>query len=277
MSCSRSAPISGCRRIDRQSASSSSPPRSITRSDSANLPMSCSSPAVCASSCSSLDLPICLARSRENARPPRNGATRASHARSSVRIRLDEHAPREVRVLPRALAGDVDQPRHVREHEHVQEHEDQRAQPELRVDLGDHRDDCDVHGDRDDELAHRPQPLARSGCPSRIANSGWAMTKFAAMIATAAPRGAARIRHPVGAVERLDHDRDDAVGVAEPAMLMRKRPPAVALDDPRRRRTRPQGLGTRHGIEETDRENAGNEGRRHHDLPRVAPSPAAPL
>ena len=49
-----------------QSCSVSETSRSITRSDSANLPMSCSRPAVWASSWSLLDIPAALAMSREN-------------------------------------------------------------------------------------------------------------------------------------------------------------------------------------------------------------------
>ena len=49
-----------------QSFSVSATSRSITRSDSANLPMSCSSPAVCASSWSASDMPASRAMSRAN-------------------------------------------------------------------------------------------------------------------------------------------------------------------------------------------------------------------
>ncbi len=81
--------MSGWRRMPRQSESSSLPPRSMTRSESANLPMSCSRPAVWASSCSRRDIPSCSARSRENAATAAQWRAARESRSSSVRTRLD--------------------------------------------------------------------------------------------------------------------------------------------------------------------------------------------
>ena len=134
MSRSSSAPISGWRRTPRQSASSSTPPRSMTRSESANLPMSCSSPAVCASSCSRVDRPTLPG---DVAREGGDRGAVARGARVALVERADEtaeHAPRQVRVLARALAGHDDEPRHVREGDHREQDEDEGREAELGVD-----------------------------------------------------------------------------------------------------------------------------------------------
>ena len=66
----------------------------MTRSESANLPMSCSSPAVCASSCSRLDMPDCSAMSRENAATAAQWRAARVSRSSSVRI-SPESTPQE--------------------------------------------------------------------------------------------------------------------------------------------------------------------------------------
>ena len=91
------------------------PPRSITRSESTNLPMSCSRPAVWASSWSRLDIPTWRAMSREKAATAAQWRAARESRSSSVRISPREHAPGEVRVLARALARGHHEPRHVGE------------------------------------------------------------------------------------------------------------------------------------------------------------------
>ena len=99
-----SAPSSGWRWIAVQSSSVSVRPRSATRSDSAKWPMSCSRPAVCASSHSSSGHPD---RPRDVAREPRDGGgvPRGALVADVERAHQSgEHAPGERHVLLGAVA-----------------------------------------------------------------------------------------------------------------------------------------------------------------------------
>ena len=151
-----SAPSSGWRWIATQSSSVSVRPRSATRSDSAKCPMSCSRPAVWASSHSASLIPTA---SRDVPREPRHrgrvagGALVADVQRAH---QTGQHAPGQRDVLLGPPPRPLDQLRHVGEREDGDQRERDPGQPQLEVDAG--------AGDRDRHV----QRLARGHLPERL-------------------------------------------------------------------------------------------------------------
>ena len=223
--------------------------------------MSCSRPAVCANSWSFLDI-----RTWRGDVAGEGGHRRAVARRARVALveRADEpgeHAPRQVRVLARALAGGDDQPRHVGERDDVQQDEDQREQAELRVDPGDDRQQRHVeqHGrERRGGAADRGQdrlPVEQReerrredvvGRHRRGGDDGEQCDER---------------RAPLVRIDRLEGDRCQERGRRRAREVDEQRPPAVAVDDPHRDVGDRRNEERRNRAEETNREHPRDKGR----------------
>ena len=97
-----------------------------------------------------------------------------------------EHAPRQVRVLARALAGRHDEPRHVREGDHREQDEREGREAELGVDR---RRDCDqgrVDGEGGPERSRTSAAAGATDWPSSTAMSGPMSSTLSSIVATVA-------------------------------------------------------------------------------------------
>ena len=91
-----------------------------------------------------------------------DGGAVARGARVALLERAHEarqDAPRQVRVLARALAGDDDEPQHVRERDDVEADEGQRDEADLGVDLRDDRDERAVQAHRGQQPGQAAEAL----------------------------------------------------------------------------------------------------------------------
>ena len=210
----------------------------------------------------------------EVARERGDGGAVARGARVALVERPDEpaqHAPRQVRVLPRALARDDDEPQHVRERDDV-EGRRRRAPPgptPRRSPRSPRRAPQLI------AIAGKKPRSGRAGsrgssAPSRIAISGGTIAELSAIVTAVATISSATNTMPWRAGRSPRTRRRRAIaGVDGAGDVDQERPPAVALDDPhgavRHRRDHERGRRA----EEADRQHVRREGGRHGQRRRV--------